>query len=174
MRSSHSRGKWPSMKIEIGQQSQWKIWGAKVEMVTICLLRFAPVSIYKDTDCSIWKNMRLVRVQLLNEGIHLGRTRRKWMIVFRMETPKSSFLAVWWSMHWGNRTTPTVGNCKIQWLFVCPTSGAQNGESEKKGSRHLVWKNRHPENDLRILKYLSIYTGIPIEKLAMQPMFPNF
>ena len=77
MRSSHSRGKWPSMKIEIGQQSQWKIWGAKVEMVTICLLRFAPVSIYKDTDCSIWKNMRLVRVQLLNEGIHLGRTRRK-------------------------------------------------------------------------------------------------
>ena len=42
--------------------TKWKIWGANVEMVTICLLRFAPVSIYKDTDCSIWKNMRLVRV----------------------------------------------------------------------------------------------------------------
>lgn len=36
--------------------------GRQVEMVTICLLRFAPVSIYKDTDCSNSKNMRLVGV----------------------------------------------------------------------------------------------------------------
>ena len=100
-----------------------------------------------------------------------------------VETPKRWFIS--WSLICGvlvgvtgcwnlrNSVTFSVFTYLHQFSpdFACQTSGAQNGESHTKGSRHLVWKNRHSENDLRNLKYLSWH---PDWKVWNAVMFSNF